>query len=216
VILDNTSSFVTLVELLASIERTFSDPDWERTTHMQLHTLRMTPGMTAEEYTAIFEMLTTLTSFNEAALKDMYIHGLPQSILLKVYSQTSLPSELASWKAVIRNLDWLQRGFAELRQSIWLNQAQLPQPNIYTATPTLDTSTPMDIDQSKHKQETRTCYNCEEKGHLLCHCPKPQKQWIHSAEPNEVDIKGLIVEVVAEAMDARDAVKKAEGPKEGF
>ena len=77
--------------------------------------------MTAEEYMASFKMLATWTGFNEAALKDTYICGLPQSTLLKVYSQTSLPSGLASWKAVICNLDWLQRGFAELRQSIRLN-----------------------------------------------------------------------------------------------
>ena len=116
VILDNMSSFGTLVELLALIERTFGDPDWERTANTQPHALRMTPGMTAEEYTASFEMLTTRTSFNEAALEDTYIRGLPQSILLKVYSQTTLPLGLASWKAVICNLDWLQRGFSELKQ----------------------------------------------------------------------------------------------------
>src|SRR5882724_9723801 len=76
------------------------------------------------------------------------------------------------------------------------------------ATPTPDTSTPMDIDQRKCKQEPCTCYNCEEKGHLSHHCPKPRKQWICSAEPNEIDIKGLLVEAVAAVMDARDAVKK--------
>ena len=84
------------------------------------------------------------------------------------------------------------------------------------ATPTPDTSAPMDIDQSKHKQETHTCYNCDEKGHLSHHCPKPWKQQIFSAEPNEINIKGLVVEAVAAAMDARDAAKKMEGPKEDF
>jgi len=167
-----------------------------------LNTLRMTPGMMAEEYTASFKMLATQTSFNEAALKDMYIHGLPQSILLKVYSQTSLPSGLASWKAVICNLDWLQRGFAKLKQLIQPNRAQFPQLNVHMATPTPDTLAPMEIDQSKHKQETHTCYNCDEKGHLSHHCLKPQKQWIHLAEPNEVDIKGLVAEAVAAVMDA--------------
>src|SRR5882724_4354951 len=85
-VLDNTSSFGTLAELLALIKRTFGNPDWERTAHTQLHALRMTRGMTAEEYTASFEILATWTGFNKAALKDMYIHGLSQSILLKVYS----------------------------------------------------------------------------------------------------------------------------------
>src|SRR5882724_6353490 len=120
-ILDNMSSFSTLAELLALIERTFSDPDRERTTHSQLHALKVTPGMMAEEYMASFKMLTAWTGFNKAALKDTYIHGLPQVILLKVYSQTSLPSGLASWKAVICNIDQLQRGFAELKQLIWPN-----------------------------------------------------------------------------------------------
>src|SRR5882724_3987370 len=120
-ILDNMSSFSTLAELLASIKRTFGDLDRERTTHTQLHALKMTPGMMAEEYMASFEMLATWTGFNKAALEDTYIRGLPQVILLKVYSQTSLPLGLASWKAVICNIDQLQRGFAELKQLIWPN-----------------------------------------------------------------------------------------------
>ena len=74
----------------------------------------------------------------------------------------------------------------------------------------------MDIDQSKCKQETCTCYNCDEKGHLSHHGLKPQKQQIHSAKLNEVDIKGLVAKVVAAVMDAQDAAKKVEGPKEGF
>ena len=100
-ILDNTSSFSTLAELLTSIERTFGNPDRERTACTQLHTLKMTLDMMAEQ---------CMASFNEAALEDTYIHGLPQVILLKVYSQTSLPLGLASWKVLVCNLDWLQRG----------------------------------------------------------------------------------------------------------
>ena len=65
----------------------------------------MTLGMMAEEYMASFKMLATQNGFNKAAFKDMYICGLPQVILLKVYSQTSLPLGLASWKAVVCNLD---------------------------------------------------------------------------------------------------------------
>jgi len=60
----------------------------------------------------------------------------------------------------------------------------------------------MDINQSKGKQETHTCYNCDEKGHLSRHCPKPWKQQIHLAKPNKVNIKGLVAEVVAAAMDS--------------
>ena len=37
----------------------------------QLHELKMTPGTTAEDYTAQFEMLTGRTSFNDTALEDI-------------------------------------------------------------------------------------------------------------------------------------------------
>ena len=80
--------------------------------------MKMTMGMTADEYTAKFEMLAGRTGFNEAALEDAFIRGLPQSILLKVYSQMSLPSGLDNWKTIVCNLDRLHRGFTELRQSI--------------------------------------------------------------------------------------------------
>src|SRR5882724_6749912 len=91
-VLANMSTFNTLEGLLASIKRSFGDPDKERMAHAQLHALRMTPSMTAEEYTANFEMISGRTGFNDATLEDAYVQGLPQSILLKVYSQTSLPA----------------------------------------------------------------------------------------------------------------------------
>ena len=98
VTLANTSTFNTLEGLLMSIEKTFGDPDRERMACTQLHALKMMPGMTAEEYMANFEMLAGRTGFNKAALEDAYVWGLPQSILLKVYSQTSLPSGMDNWK----------------------------------------------------------------------------------------------------------------------
>src|SRR5882672_182733 len=126
VVLSHTSMFSTLAELLAGITRTFRDPDRERTARAQLHALKMTMGMTADEYMAKFEMLAGRTGFNEVALEDAFIRGLPQSILPKVYLQTSLPSGLDNWKTVVCNLDRLHRGFAELRQSIRPNRMQTP------------------------------------------------------------------------------------------
>ena len=45
-VLANISTFTMLVELLVCIKRTFGDPDLERTAHTQLHTLKLTLGMT--------------------------------------------------------------------------------------------------------------------------------------------------------------------------
>src|SRR5882724_4776094 len=71
--LANMSTFNTLKGLLTSNERTFRNPDRERMACTQLHVLKMMPGMTTEEYTANFEMLSGRTGFNEAALEDAYI-----------------------------------------------------------------------------------------------------------------------------------------------
>ena len=46
----------------------------------------MTMGMMADKYTAKFEMIGGRTVFNKAALEDVFIWGLPQSILFEVYS----------------------------------------------------------------------------------------------------------------------------------
>ena len=75
--LANTSTFNTLKGILMPIERTFGDPDRERTACTQLHALKATPGMTAEEYMANFEMLIRRAGFNEAALEDAYVKGSP-------------------------------------------------------------------------------------------------------------------------------------------
>src|SRR5882724_8487350 len=68
-VLANMSTFNTLEGLLTSIKRTFGDPDKERTARAQLHALRMTPGMTTEEYMANFEMISGRTGFNNATLE---------------------------------------------------------------------------------------------------------------------------------------------------
>src|SRR5882724_924838 len=71
--LSHTSTVSTLTELLAGVERTFSDPYQERMTHAQLHALKMIMGMTANEYMAKFEKLGGRTGFNQAALEDAFI-----------------------------------------------------------------------------------------------------------------------------------------------
>ena len=63
-VLSHLSTFSTLAELLAGIERTFGNPDQERTAHAQLHALKMMMGMMANKYTAKFKKLAGRTSVN--------------------------------------------------------------------------------------------------------------------------------------------------------
>ena len=88
--------------------------------------------------------------------------------------------------------------------------------NTPTITQAPDTSVPMDIDQNKGRSETRSCYNCNEKGHILRQCLKPWKQQIRLTESTELNLKSLVAEAVTAAMDARETGKKAKEHKEGF
>ena len=116
-VITGTSQMQTLDIFLESVEKTFGDLDWAWTACAQLHELRMTPGTMAEDYMARFEMLMGRTGFNDAALEDIYIQGLPNSILQKIFTQVTLPNGLAAWKTVIRNLDHLHWSLMELKRS---------------------------------------------------------------------------------------------------
>src|SRR5882672_4253897 len=131
----------------------------------------------------------------------------------------SLLLGLDNWKTIVCNLDHLHRGFTKIRQSICLTQMQTSQVQTHqTQTPmaihTTDTSVPMDIDQSQPRPEMCTCYNCGKPSHLSCTCTKPQKQKIQSATSAETDLKSLVAEAIAAAMDTREVAKKAKQAKE--
>ena len=99
-VITGTSQMQTLDIFLESVEKTFGDPDQAQTARTQLHELKMTHSTMAEDYTARFEMLTGRTGFNDAALEDIYVRGLPNSILQKIFTQVTLPNGLAAWKMV--------------------------------------------------------------------------------------------------------------------
>ena len=90
-VITGTSQMQTLDIFLEGVEKTFGDPDRARTAHAQLHELKMTPGTTAEDYTARFEMLAGRTGFNNAALEDIYVRGLPNLILQKISLRSPFP-----------------------------------------------------------------------------------------------------------------------------
>ena len=133
-VINRNSQMQTLDNFLENVERTFGDPDRACMAHTQLHDLKVTPNTTAGDYMAWFEMLSGLTSFNDKALEDAYIQGLPNSILQKVFAQVTLPKGLDVWKMVVWNLDCLHRGLMVLKGSTGkqtqLSDAQVKQPAI--------------------------------------------------------------------------------------
>ena len=94
----------TLDIFLENIERAFRDLDRACMAHAQLHELKMVPDIVAEDYTAQFEMLAGRTGFNNTMLEDIYMQGLPNSILPKIFTQVTLPKGLEAWKMVVQNL----------------------------------------------------------------------------------------------------------------
>ena len=100
-VITGTFQMQTLDIFLESVEKTFGDPDQTQMARAQLHELKMTPSTTAEDYTAQFKMLAGRTGFNDTALKDIYVQGLPNLILQKIFAQVTLPNGLAAWKTVI-------------------------------------------------------------------------------------------------------------------
>ena len=102
--------------------------------------------MTADKYTAKFDMLVGSTSFNKVALEDAFIRGPPsadslQGLLPDLITMGigQLEDMCAIWTASIVDL---------LKQLIDPIQTQMPQIQTPAITHTLDTSAPMDIDQS--------------------------------------------------------------------
>src|SRR5882672_10177108 len=77
-----------------------------------------------------------------------------------------------------------------------------------------DTSVTMDISQSQPRPKMCTCYNCGKPGHLSCACMKPWKQRIWLATLAKMDIKSLMAEAMAVAMDVREVSKKSKQAKE--
>ena len=85
-----TSSFTTFEDFTKKVEEMFGDPDNARTACTKLHNLRITPGMSADEYMAQFKILAAGMSFNDLALEGAYSSGLIMVILDKIYAQPLL------------------------------------------------------------------------------------------------------------------------------
>src|SRR3979490_3087843 len=104
-IIDGTSLITTFDEFTKQVEEAFGDPDRARTACTKLHDLKMTSNMSADDYTAQFEILAGRTGFNDEALEDAYARGLPAMILDKIHAQPLLPSNLKAWKEAACQID---------------------------------------------------------------------------------------------------------------
>ena len=71
--------------------------------------------MSADDYTAQFEILAGRMGFNDEALKDAYARGLPAMILYKIHAQPSLRSNLKAWKEATCQIDRNHHRLLEVR-----------------------------------------------------------------------------------------------------
>ena len=128
------------------------DPDCSRTACTKLHDLRMSLSMSADEYTAQFEILAGRTNFNDVALEDAYSQGLSTAILDKIHAQPTLPADCKAWKEAECQIDCNHRHLLEMKWVQPTHTFSRPIPprtsnNLFTTPPIasapLSTTTPM-------------------------------------------------------------------------
>ena len=164
----------TFDEFTKQVEEAFGDPDRARTACTKLHDLKMTSNMSADDYTAQFEILAGRTGFNDEALEDAYARGLPAMILDKIHAQPSLPSNLKAWKEAACQIDRNHRRLLEVRRAHAPQNSNRTLPVHAHGTPVTsipNTATPMGIDSNRCRAETRTCYIRGKQGHISPACP---------------------------------------------
>jgi len=196
-ILDGDSPFPDWETFCTRFERAFGDADREAHARQRLRSLKMTRGMTAEEYTTAFEAISGRTGFNDEALMDAYEHGLLRNLVEKIHLDT-LPQSLQEWKDKATRIDKLWRRFNEQHSFLPTNPRQdnrlgtnrpfrplTSQPLPTSPRPTVPAPSssssyePMDLDSSRRQNNPRRvaglCWNCNKPGHIARDCPEPPR-----------------------------------------
>jgi len=139
-----------------------------------------------------FEMLTRRTSFNKAALEDAYIWDSLKIHPFEVYSQTSLPSGMDNWKAVVCNLDRSKEGMLN-----WNSQFVQAEHHSPRWTPQLTTQSTGYLNalwtrQKQVQTRNHSCYNCNEKVISHQHCQNSRSTGFGQSNLTETDLKSLV------------------------
>ena len=90
-VINGMSQMQTLDIFLENVEKTFGDPDRAHTARAQLHNLKMTPGTTAEDYTAQFEMLVAGPALMTKHSRTHTFEGSPTPFCTKFLHRSHSP-----------------------------------------------------------------------------------------------------------------------------
>jgi hypothetical protein len=141
----------------------------------------LSQNSTMSQYAADFKTLAAMTGFSQADLMYRYeynMHGKYKTLLRRSLIKPSTLEELITWSLKTAQVETQAQEIEEARTPRQPKEKQTERQGGWRQKKAQEASTsPTQVTTVKPTPgETRDCFNCDEKGHLAVHCPKPKRQ----------------------------------------
>ena len=167
--------YPTFDDLKANFIRSFITTDDKGEAMRQLQELKQTGSL--DDYIQKFLMLISRAQITDfEASKSYFVKGLGKTMLDKISWQSTLPTDMPGWYALVRQLDQTHRYIQSLRggHSASYSKAQGSAASA---------DVPMEIDALRLSKEDRErffregrCFQCGKEGHISKDCPTKRGQ----------------------------------------
>jgi len=216
---NGTVAFASWAEFHSSLSAAFMSANKKEQAQRKLELLRQN-NRAAEEYFVEFEEYKAVAGYNDEGYVALLKRNLNSGIVRRIYELERVPTTYAKWKEYALRFDQNYREYQALvgqrradgngpprnsdRRNPFPTQERnpFPRPNPRPPpprpeVPKTDFGQPMDVDRTQATvPETRECYNCGAKGHLIRNCPKSRVEKFRSlfddlSEAERAELRGL-------------------------